>query len=374
MKKIVLTLLIINVMNTSFGQISTATMLEKVKSLHPNNRISATMDSKSFQDKAFEKGVWVTYYRRGYTVISKTEYPGITHKYTGSLLYKKIGNDYIYQTNMVGDGVYLGVPKPDKNEILKLLNSDLKKLLGNYLYSQAVGDVSKIELVKEDQWKWKKLTMLELKAKVKVTTKISAYKTETAEHIFNITLYSDTYKSPWNKWISTHSEGEKKSLGIKEYTYEELNGIKTLAELDIEKQASEKVSGMRKLNIPVFNTDQELFGLTQRTLMASDLETVKAYLYQVMSKQCKEQGSDVVLNYQTQQWFDKITTNLETYRKTHYAKPKVAHYQTGSITFFDKENRRKTVFEAVQENGTWKIFSIRYYPASASDVSRMEKM
>ena len=374
MKRTIVTLLFISLMNTSFGQISNTSMLAKVKSLHPKNRISANMDTKGYHDQAFEKGVWVTYYRHGYTVISKTEYPGITHKYTGSLLYKKNGNDFIYQTNMVGDGVYLGVPKPDKNEILKLLNTDLKKLLGDYIYSQAIGDISEIELVKEDKWKWKKLTMLELKAKVKVTTKISAYKTETAEHVFNVTLYSDTYKSPWNKWISVHSEGETKSLGTKEYTYKELNKIKTLADLDTEKQASKKMSGLKKLNIPVFNTDQELFALIQRTLMASDLETVKSYLYQVMSKQCKEQGSDVVLTYLTQQWFDKITTNLDTYRKTHYSKPNIDHYQSGSLTFFDKENRRKTVFEAVQEEGTWKIFSIRYYPASASDVSRMEKM
>ena len=372
MKKIVLTLLFISLMNSGFGQISNTSMLAKVKSLHPNNRISAKMDAQGYHDQAFEKEVWVTYYRHGYTVISKTQYTGITHKYTGSLLYKKNGNDYIYQTNMVGDGVYLGVPKPDKNEILKLLNTDLNKVLGDYIYSHAIGKISEIELVKEDQWKWKKLNMLELKAKVKVTTKISAYKTETSEPIFIITLYSDTYKSPWNKWHSLVVE--KKSLGTKEYTYDELNQIKTLAELDTEKQASEKMSGLKKLEIPIFNTDQELFALTQRTLMASDLETVKSYLYQVMSKQCKEQGSDVVLTYLTQQWFDKITTNLDTYRKTHYAKPKVDHYQSGSITFFDKENRRKTVFEAVQEDGTWKIFSIRYYPASASDVNKMEKM
>ena len=45
----------------------------------------------------------------------------------------------------------------------------------------------------------KKLTMLKLKAKITHTTKISAYKTETAEHIYNVTVYSDEYKGAWKK-------------------------------------------------------------------------------------------------------------------------------------------------------------------------------
>jgi hypothetical protein len=375
MKKLILIAMVtIGLSQSSFSQ-SDLSMLEKVKSLHPNNRISTKLDSKGYTEKKWEKGAWVYYYCRGYTVISKTEYSGITHKYTGSLQYKSLDNsNFIYDLNMVGDGEYLGVPSPDKSQIIKLLKSDIKNLLGDYHYQSIVGSIPEITLIQESKWRWPKLTMLELRVKSQFTEKISAYKTETSEHIFNVTLYSDNYKRKWNRFVARDLEGETKHLSTKEYNYEELNKLKTLSELDIEKQATEKISGMPQIDLPIFTKDLDLYALTHNVIMTKDISTIKAYLYKVMAKSCKEDGSDVVLTYLTQQWFDKITNNLAVYRKTHFIKPKVKHYQAGLIQFFDKENKRAIDMEGIQEDGTWKIYSIRYYPAREDAIGRMEKM
>jgi len=375
MKKLVLiTMVTIGLSQVSFSQ-SDSSMLEKVKSLHPNNRVSAKLDSKGYTEKIWEKGAWVYYYRRGYTIISNTAYSGITHKYVGSLQYKSLDNSkFIYDLNMVGDGEYLGVPSPNKSQIIELLKSDMKNLLGDYHYQSIVGSVPEITLVQEPKWKWSKLTMLELRVKANFTEKISAYKTETSEHVFNVVVYSDDYKEKWNRFVARDLEGETKRLSTKEYSYEELNKLKTLSELDTEKQASAKMSRMPQIDLPVFTKDLDLYALTHSIIMTKDVSTVKAYLYKVMAKSCKEDGSDVVLTYLTQQWFDKITNNLEVYRKTHFSKPKVKHYQSGLMQFYDKENKRAIDMEGVQEDGTWKIFSIRYYPAREDAINRMEKL
>ncbi len=349
-------------------------MLENLKILHPHDCISAKMDTKGYEEKVWEKDKWVYYYRHGYTLVSRTKHAGITHKYTASLQYKKVGSQYIYDLYTVGDGVYLGVPSPDKSQILELLNADLKNFLGDYHYQSIVGEVSAIELVQEPQWEWKKLNMLELKAKAIFNEKISALVTQKSEHIFKVTVYSDSYKAPWNRFISSENQREVKHLEKKNYSYEALKKLKTLSELDTEKQAAGKMSGMPQIDLPVFASDQELFSSTHTMIMTKDTATVKAYLYKIMAKSCKEEGSDVVLTYLTQQWFDKITQNLDVYRKTHFEKPNVKHYQPGLLRFFDKENRRVVDMEGVQEDGTWKIHAIRYYPAKQADVQRMEKM
>jgi len=361
--------------NYSYAQVQEASMINKVKSLHSTNVISTKLDDKGYVEKKWEKGAWVYYYRHGYTIISKTKHSGITHKYTGSLQYKSHDNkQFAYDLNMVGDGEYLGVPNPDKKEIQELLESDMKEFLGDYFYQSIVGSIPEISLVQENTWRWPKLNMLEFKVKTVFTQKDGAYKTHTSEHIFEVVVYSDAYKAKWNRFNSRHLESETKHLSSKEYTYEELNKINTLVEIDTEKQATAKRSGMPQIDLPVFTKDVDLYALTHNVIMTKDMETIKAYLYKVMSKQCKEDGSEVVLTYLTQQWFDKITNNLDTYRKTHCITPKVKHYQQGSISFYDKQNKRALDMEGIFEDGDWKIFSIRYYPARGGEIDQMASM
>jgi len=374
MKKQFLTLIFIGIIMNTSAQISKSSMLKKVKSLHPTNRISAKMDVKGYEERVWEKDKWVYYYRHGYTIVSKTKYPGITHQYKASLQYKKTAHQYNYDLYTVGDGVYLGVPSPDKTQIIKLINSDLKNFLGDYHYNSIVGEISKIELVQEPEWEWKKLNMLMLKARAVFNEKISDLATQKSEHIFKIVLHSDTYKSPWNKFTAYEIENEKKILGQKEYSYEALKRIKTLAELDTEKQVTKKISGMPQIDLPIFTKDLDLYALTHNVIMTKDAEVVKAFLYKVMAKSCKEDGNDVILTYLTQQWFDKIIQNLDTYRTTHYIKPKVKHYQSGLMQFYDKENKRAIDIEGIQEYGTWKIHSIRYYPAKEDAINRMKNI
>jgi len=371
MKKQILTILFIAFAYTFFGQISDATLLAKVKSLHPKNRISAKLDTKGYTEKKWENNGWVYYYRRGFSIISKTKHAGIKHKYTGSLQYKKVGSKYNYDLYMVGDGTYIGVPSPNKSEILELLKPDIINFLGDYHYKNIVGTYPEISLVQEKNWKWTKLTMLELKAKATFTEKVSAYKTETSEHIFKVVVYSEKYKGKWTKFNSHELEGEKKLISSKEYSYEDLKKLKTLKTIDTEKVAKGKISNLPSANLPVFNTDKELYYFIHKIIMTKDAETVKSYLYKVMSKQCKEEGSDVTLTYLTQQWFDKITNNLDTYKKTHCMYPTIKHYQNGQIRFFDKENKKALDFEGIKEDGTWKIYSVRYYPARGDAISRM---
>jgi ERCC4-related helicase len=144
--------------------------------------------------------------------------------------------------------------------------------------------------------------------------------------------------------------------------------------MNAEAQASKELAGLPAAHIPVFNTDKELYYFIHNIIMTKDVETVKSYLYKVMSNQCKEEGSDVNLTYLTQQWVNKITNNLTTYKKTHCMQPKVKHYQNGQIRFFDKQSKRALDFEGIQEGGTWKLFSVRYYPARGGEIEAQATM
>ncbi|OYT10657.1 MAG: hypothetical protein B6I18_07925 [Bacteroidetes bacterium 4572_112] len=111
-------------------------------------------------------------------------------------------------------------------------------------------------------------------------------------------------------------------------------------------------------NVVEFYADVEYSKKSSNTELTKTRHTYEVYLYSE--------------KYQSPFNNDKITDNATIYQKTHCQYPKVKEEQYGMIAFYDKERGRGVGFVGVEEDNTWKLRTIRYYPAKEDDVKRME--
>lgn len=371
MKKLFFGTLFIFISIFAFAQPSAGTMMAKIKAKHPKGLISASFAGKAISERLYEDGVWNTYYRRSYTIKSRTKHAGVTQVYGGGLQYKKTGGRYIYDQFLVGDWYYLGIPNPNKQEVLKLLKADLKKFLQSYHYNKIVGDVSEITFPANAKYHWNKLTSVNFDVNVTYAESVSYTEIEKAVHTYEVNLRSDVFKGPWVKFLSSYQGHKKKVISKTTYTSDEIEAMKTLADIDDENLAKAEYADLPDVGkIPVFESEKQLFYFIHDKVMTKDAKTVKAFLYKVLSKQCMH--SELLLNTRDQQWVDNIFNNVETYKKTHCVYPAIKHQQAGFFEFYDKENRRILGYTGSYEEGTWKLRSIRYYVAKPDDIARMQ--
>jgi hypothetical protein len=376
MKKIYLLAIACLFIVVCYAQPSETAIINKIKSGDTSGKIiNLELLGSGISEKIYEDGAWRNYYRRSYKTKSKTDYPGIYIIYSGGIQYELVGGSYKYDNMLVGEWYYEGVPDPDKDEVMDLLKADLIKYLGRNTYNNIVGDLSEITFVDDVKFHWHELTSVSFLTKVIYSEKISYTEVRKAEHIIEVRLYADEFKGPWNGFIATKKEeGSAKNSGeIIKYTSEEMAQMKTLADIDAENSAAAFTSSLPEVeDIPVFESDQQLFYYVHEIIMTKPTDEVKSYLFKMMEKSCFEDNSTVLLKTKSQKWYDNIAENHQAYIDAHCMYPSVKAHQSGMITFYDRENRRMLRIVGVEQEGTFKLREIDFYPASTTDLERMK--
>ena len=350
----------------AMAQPSDASVTKKVRERYKAGNIQLNGSSTT---KEMEKGVWHYYYWRHFTV-KATSPEGLTGTMTGAVKYEKVGNSYTFDNYASGETKIDGMKDPSDEDLINYLEANLQDFLGG-AYNDIVGEMPKISILKDPKFNWKSPEHLIFFAKVIYSRKVSNTEIEKAEHIYETQVFRKGMDGDWNRILADDVEGKKKVISKTSYTASEIDAMKTLQDIDIDNQAKAAMSSLPKVaNAPVFATEKQVFYYIHEKLMSSDAKTAKAYLYSVMSKKCFETG--IVLNQRDEEWMNKICDNISAYQKTHCLYPSVKEEQYGAISFYDKEKRRNTRFVGSLEDGTWKIRTITYYPASTDEVQRME--
>ena len=371
MRKTVLLLMLNVIVILAYAQPSEATMMAKVRS-YEKNVISVVWDGNPISERVADDGVLNNYYRRSYITKRKTKYKGITKVYSGGIQYKMVGGKYIFDQFLVGSVHYEGVPEPNREEILKLLKSDMVKYLKqNSIYS-IVGEVSEITFPEDPEWYWRKLTNVEFYTKVTYTAKVSYTELEKAVRYYRITLFSDEYKGKWKDFLSSREINKKEVISKTKYTAEEIEAMPTYGSEIQTRNANSYLDALPKVAaIPKFETDQQLFYYVHDIILSKPVKEVEAYLYKLQSKSCYFKNSDVLRNPRAEKWVNNIRDHIDVFKKMYCQYPLVKHYQPGSITFLDKKNKRELQYQANKEDGTWKLSNIYYYPAPKSEANTM---
>jgi len=374
MKKITTITLLLIINLSMFAQPSAATMMAKIKSSE-KNIISAVWNGQPKSERILEDGIWNNYYRRSYKVKRNTKYKGITEEYSGGIQYKKKGGTYAFDQFLIGSVEYKNVPNPNKAEILKMIKADLNNYLGQNHLNDIVGEISEITFAANPEWYWRKLTFVEFYTKVTYSEKVSYTEIEKAEHYYRVTMLSDEYKKPWKSFQSVRMGDRKKVLSKTKYTSEEVKAMPSLMSTQQTNRVNDYFASLPKTDkIPVFESDKQLFYYVHNIILTKTAKEVEAYLYKLQSKSCYQRGSDVFRTVMADKWVNKVRDNVDIFKKSFCEYPKEKRYVTGTISFYDKQNKLEIEYSAYNEAGTWKLSNIRYPVASKSDANLMANM
>lgn len=376
MKKIYLILLSCIFSLSVFSQVSDSQIIAEIKKQEPTTTSVKLENAKT--EKVYENGSWVNYYRRMYHSVESTKYSGVTYHYYGGIQYIISGGKYTYNKLTVGEGYYEGFADPDLKIIKNYAELDGLKFFGHY-YNEIIGDMPEINLVSGTKWKWHTPKSVSGLVTATFTVPTNYTTLEKATHTFELRLYSDSEiavdaSANWNKLMVSEKSEKLKVISTSTHTSDEIKSMPTLANQADNNRADAELSNLPKIDpIPVFATSNDLFLYIHNIILTKSENEIKAYLYKLLANSCRAGEAINLVNQSTQAWIDKVCNNNETYKKTHCINPTIKHSQNGMIEFLDKEKLRKVRMNASQENGTWKLYLIDYYPANKEEAERMAK-
>ncbi len=370
MKNLLVSFLLLFIVNNSFSQVSDATVIAKIKASN-KGIVSLKLTGKGWTERVLEEGVWVKYYRRSYELTQKSpEKPNLKLLTVNHLTYRNAGGGYKFNGFGVPNYRLLGIPDPDKEEVIAYLKADYINFLQSHHYNNIVGEVSEITFPDEVDFWWKDIDRVHFNVQVTYSEKVSYTELEKASHIYEVVLYyNGDYKGGMKSFLSVEENTKRVVISKTSYPADELEAMKTLQMVDEENKAKAEQSALPTVNVPEFQSDRQAIYFLHEKLMTSDVPTAKAYLYKMISSSRKE--GEYILKGYAQEWVDKVVNNLSTYQKTFCNYPMIKEEQSGQIAFYDKERYKNVKFVVAEEDGTWKVNNIYYYPSAKEDADRM---
>lgn len=360
-----------------FGQVSDAQVKADIKKNEPNT-ISITLENAK-NEKVFENGKWVHYFRKMYRSVEKTKWNGVTYHYYGGAQYVKSGNSYRFDKLTVGDGYYKGFSAPDKTELENFILKNGVQFFGHYFNKIIGSQMPKVELVDGQGWKWHSLRSVSGKVKCTFTVPVNNTKLEKAIHVFDLRLYADADKAinknvAWARMSVSEVKDEKKVISTSSHTADEVRNMPTLATAAEGVNAQQELESLPQIDkLPQFATSLELFYFTHNVLMTKSKNEIRSYLYHLAASNCRSGQQVNQMTDFAQGWIDKLVENAATYKKTHCEFPSIKHQQSNMAELYDKLQRRKIRFSGQQEKGSWYLSGIDYYPAKQSEIEEISK-
>ncbi|MBN2730169.1 MAG: hypothetical protein JXR53_13170 [Bacteroidales bacterium] len=374
MKTLITTMFMILLGIMVIAQPSDGTIKAKIQADSPSATNIELLGSGT-TSREYTDGAYYNYYRRSYRTTKPTTYTGISEVYSGSIQYVQSSGSYVFSQYLIGDHWFIGVPDPDKNEILTMLNADLEKYLKNVYYNRVVGELSPISFPADPEYHWHELTSVSFLTKVTYSEKINSTQLRKAEHTYRVRIYSDEFKGAWKSFNSSREEEDKNAGEVLTYTKDEIDNMPTLADLDAENRAAAIMASLPSVaDAPTFQSSAQLFYYIHDIILNKDVNEVKAHIYKVLAPACFKNNSTVLLNNYDQEWLDKLTNNHEAFKSCYCQYPTVQSESKAGITFYDRNNKRMLRYVGIEDNGTWKLTLISFYPASTSEQEELKSM
>ncbi len=370
MKNLFLSILIVGPA-LGLAQPSNSSVTALIRKNHPHaSTIKLGSESRS---KEYVEGKWINYYKRSYVATFKSdELPDITMLFNGSVQYIVNGSSYNFDSFLIGQTEFDGVPNPNEKEVTQMLNSNLDEYL-RFEYANIIGDISEITFPSDVKFKYKDLNHVSFETLVTYTSKISPTEIEKATHTFETHLYRDNYDLPWAGFRAFEDESKRKVISIKTVTPSEMKNYKTLPEIDEENKANKMISSLPSVDeAPVFKSDKQLFYYVHHFLMVNPPQEAKAHLFKVIDPSNFETGN--ILLQRSEDWVNNIINNLSKYQNSFCEYPIIKDEQYGMIYFYNKDKSKFARMTASEMDGTWKLKLIEFYPPSDDDVNRLSKI
>ncbi len=297
--------------------------------------IRITSSKKTIMEE-IENHVRVLNYYRYYEKKFKTEHAGITGVYRGGVKYGYRGGSWTYISKLIGDVHYLGIQNPDWKEIEPFLKRDFKKVVG-VRYSRIVGDVSDFQLADKPEWHWPALTSVEFIITMTYSEKISNTELQKTRQKYKVRLYADEYKGLWKKFISS-AEGQGEKLALTKLSSDEMNKLKSLRDVDLQKNAQAQNANLPKVKIPDFINHGQMMLYLHRLLLSADAPTIESVLRKLLASGFYDPNLKNVLTGSGANLINSVKAQSGAYRKQFCKQPIMKHYQTNMSEWYNKNS------------------------------------
>lgn len=150
----------------------------------------------------YKKWVW----NRNFTAKVKTDDPGVFVTVTGYASYDVMGGRYVFWRTFSSGNSYSGIPNLSASDVQAVIKKfGVKEVMGNYAYSQMVGDVESMGLSKDPKFEWH--TPISVSFNV---VAVYAQKGSRGEETFRVRLYRDDPKAEWKRIGSTWNRSRQR--------------------------------------------------------------------------------------------------------------------------------------------------------------------
>ncbi len=150
----------------------------------------------------YKKYVW----SRNFTAKVKTDDPAVFVTVKGYASYDVMAGRYVYWKSFTSSNSYEGLPNLSASDVQAVIKKfGVKEVMGNYAYSQMVGDVESMGLSKDPKFEWH--TPISVSFNV---VAVYAQKGSHGEETFRVRLYRDDPKAEWKKIGSTWNRSRQR--------------------------------------------------------------------------------------------------------------------------------------------------------------------
>ena len=310
--------------------------------------------------KEVESNVWQTIHRQNVNVTvpaNNAKFYNAKWVFRGAVKYQKLGSGFSFVKFNPGDERLLGMPEPNKADIITFLNNNKNQLFrGTYDYINEPQD-----LVLDPSVKIEWLSFDKIKVGVSTAYEIitSNFSTEKVKENMPVYLFGKDGGS-WTK-VETlgMGSGSKTVLEQKKYKQEDLENINTWGEqLDL-KEAMIAWARIKPLNVPVFKTVFEAASFVNDILIQGDDMRVKSLMYYMSPTDAFKAPEHKVFTRYGKERYEKIMNAAVNgdylYKEQFCPLIDVKESTQSSVDVYNKDRSSYCRFEFGLENKVWKL-------------------
>lgn len=190
---------------------------------------------------------------RGVAQRGDAEYPNAMLEVGGFARYSYVTNTY--QEFLTTYTTYTGIPAPSNEEIMEMLRSNLRGVLGDYKFDNAVGELHYLRFPENNGPTWDSPTHLTVPVEVEYERKEGPTWIVVYADRLRVHFYRDAINAPWKQEVVSE-ELESTRGARKDYQEWELKKMPTLGSAAAEQQAQATMSTLPGVTVPEFQERQ----------------------------------------------------------------------------------------------------------------------
>jgi hypothetical protein len=311
------------------------------------------------------------------------EYPNAMLEVGGFARYSYVTNTY--QDFLTTYNTYTGIPAPSNEEIMVMLRSNLRGMLGDYKFENIVGELHYLRFPENNGPTWESPTHLTVPVEVEYERKEGPTWTVVYADRLRAHFYRDAINAPWKEQM-VNEELESTRGARKDYAEWELKKMPTLGSIASERSAQATAAALPTVVVPAFATVREAMQYTVDILRTGDEQRIRAYLMKVLSAGWFVEGSTTQLTTQAQGWLESIIQvcckSQMNWGEQYCARPAEKEYYNNQFSLWNKVKDKASRFvwemggttwkNGQQVGGSWKLSTIEVYiHVGENDIARL---